>query len=350
ARRRDRRRARAEPLPGDRPAAHPRRLPPRRRARRPRRARRRGRLPLPGRGHRRRPRRAPVDPPRLRGLRRAARLQCLLPLVWLRGRGRRGGARLRRGRPRRERGRDERRDDQPDRDPGPGRALPRADRRVRRGGRDHAGDRAGGDRRRGDARRLRGARAGEAAVSAGEAVLLVSRASRPLGARLTASLPASGPRIRARTRHPGRAPAALAARAELVGWDGQSAPAEALAGADAVLHLAGEPLFGGLATPGRLRRIRSSRVDSTRGLVAAIQELPAAQRPRALVCASAVGIYGSRGEEELGERAPAGEGFAADLCRDWETAALAAAAYGVRVVTLRFGVVLAREGGALALL
>ena len=63
-----------------------------------------------------------------------------------------------------------------------------------------------------------------------------------------------------------------------------------------------------------------------------------------------VGIYGSRGEEELGERAPAGEGFVADLCRDWETAALAAAAYGLRVVTLRFGIVLAREGGALALL
>ena len=187
-------------------------------------------------------------------------------------------------------------------------------------------------------------------MSARETTLLVSGATGLIGGRLLASLPATGPRIRALTRDPGRAPAALAARAELVGWDGLRVPSEALAGADAVLHLAGEPLFGGLPTPGRLRRIRRSRVDSTRSVVAAIAELPSEQRPAALVCASAVGIYGSRGDEELDERTPAGEGFAADLCRDWETAALAAAAYGLRVVTLRFGIVLAREGGALALL
>jgi hypothetical protein len=187
-------------------------------------------------------------------------------------------------------------------------------------------------------------------MSARETTLLVSGATGLIGGRLLASLPATGPRIRALTRDPGRAPAALAARAELVGWDGLRVPSEALAGADAVLHLAGEPLFGGLPTPGRLRRIRRSRVDSTRSVVAAIAELPSEQRPAALVCASAVGIYGSRGDEELDERTPAGEGFTADLCRDWETAALAAAAYGLRVVTLRFGIVLAREGGALALL
>jgi uncharacterized protein (TIGR01777 family) len=63
-----------------------------------------------------------------------------------------------------------------------------------------------------------------------------------------------------------------------------------------------------------------------------------------------VGIYGSRGEEELPEEAPPGEGWVAELCRDWETAALSCAAYGVRVVCLRFGIVLAREGGALALM
>jgi len=186
-------------------------------------------------------------------------------------------------------------------------------------------------------------------MSAGPATLLVSGATGLIGRRLLASLPATDLRIRALTRDPARAPAALAARAELVGWDGQRAPAEALADADVVLHLSGEPLLGP-PLPGRLRRIRSSRIDSTRGFVAAIAELPGGRRPRALVCASAVGIYGSRGEEELGERAPAGEGFVADLCREWETAALAAAAYGVRVVTLRFGIVLAREGGALALL
>jgi uncharacterized protein (TIGR01777 family) len=186
-------------------------------------------------------------------------------------------------------------------------------------------------------------------MSAELSTLLVSGATGLIGGRLLASLPATGIRIRALTRDPARAKPALAARAELVAWDGRRAPAEALADADVVLHLAGEPLLGP-PLPGRLRRIRQSRVDSTRSFVAAIAELPAARRPRALVCASAVGIYGSRGEEELGERAPAGEGFVADLCREWETAALAAAAYGVRVVTLRFGIVLAREGGALALL
>ena len=89
-----------------------------------------------------------------------------------------------------------------------------------------------------------------------------------------------------------------------------------------------------------------SRILSTRSIVDAIGELPASERPEVFVCASAVGIYGSRGEERLDEESPAGRGFLAEVCADWEAAAREAEALGVRVVSLRFGIVLAREGGA----
>src|SRR5690606_32552201 len=91
-----------------------------------------------------------------------------------------------------------------------------------------------------------------------------------------------------------------------------------------------------------------SRVDSTRALVRALGELAPDERPRCLVCASAVGYYGDRGEEELAEDAPPGSGFLADVCIAWEKAAEPAEALGVRRVSLRIGIVLAREGGALA--
>jgi uncharacterized protein (TIGR01777 family) len=186
-------------------------------------------------------------------------------------------------------------------------------------------------------------------VSGGERALLVSGATGLIGRRLLASL-GEAARVRALTRDPSRAARRLDPRHEPVGWDGRLVPESAIAGAGAVVHLAGEPLFGGLPTPGRLARIRASRVDSARGIVARLAGLPAECQPSVLVCASAVGIYGSRGEEELPEQAPPGDGWVAELCRDWETAALSAAASGVRVVCLRFGIVLAREGGALALL
>jgi uncharacterized protein (TIGR01777 family) len=180
--------------------------------------------------------------------------------------------------------------------------------------------------------------------------LLVSGATGLVGGRLLDAFAAAGPQVLALSRRPERAAAALRARCTPVGWDGLQVPRETLVRADTLLHLSGEPIFGGLPTPGRLARIRASRVESTRAIVAAIAALPAERRPRSLVCASAVGIYGSRGEEELCEDSPPGEGFLAELCRDWETAAQAAEAYGVRVVCLRFGIVLAAEGGALPLL
>lgn len=114
---------------------------------------------------------------------------------------------------------------------------------------------------------------------------------------------------------------------------------------DAVVHLAGETIAQRW-TPKVKRRIHDSRVQGTRLLCEALAKLP--QPPRTLVCASATGIYGSRGDEWLDESSTPGTGFLADTCREWEAAAAPAVLAGIRVVHLRFGIVLAKEGGALA--
>lgn len=181
--------------------------------------------------------------------------------------------------------------------------------------------------------------------------VLVTGASGLVGGRLLPALDQRGARVRALTRTPERTARRLGARVEAIGWDGTLAPEAALRGAAAVVHLAGEPIFGGLPTAARRQRMHASRVLSTGSLVAAMGRLPEAVRPRVLVCASAVGWYGGdRGEAELDESAPPGAGFLAELCRDWEEAAARAELHGVRVVSLRIGVALAREGGALAML
>ena len=102
----------------------------------------------------------------------------------------------------------------------------------------------------------------------------------------------------------------------------------------------------GIWTESRKQRIRDSRILGTRHLVAALAQLRT--RPRVLISASAIGYYGSRGDELLDESARAGEGFLADLCRDWEAEAARAADSGLRVATPRVGIVLEKDGGALA--
>jgi uncharacterized protein (TIGR01777 family) len=167
-----------------------------------------------------------------------------------------------------------------------------------------------------------------------------------VGRRLVAALQRQGSVVRALTRRPGAA--RLPAGVELRAWDGASIEREALRGADAVVHLAGEPVFGGVPTAEKRRRMRESRVASTAAISDALGAIPASERPHALVCASAVGYYGDRGEERLDEASPPGAGFLADLCVAWEEAAARAEAFGVRRTSLRIGVVLAGEGGALA--
>jgi uncharacterized protein (TIGR01777 family) len=144
-----------------------------------------------------------------------------------------------------------------------------------------------------------------------------------------------------------RLSAALRARGdEVTGISLRQGPPSpgALAGADVVVHLAGEPVAQRW-TKGARERIRSSRVEGTRGLVEAIAA--ADPRPRALVSSSAVGYYGGRGDERLDESSSPGAGFLAEVCVAWEREANAAADHDVRVVTIRTGVVLDKSGGAL---
>jgi len=114
---------------------------------------------------------------------------------------------------------------------------------------------------------------------------------------------------------------------------------------DAVVHLAGEPVSQRWSEAVK-ERIRDSRIVGTRNLVRGMGELKT--KPRVLVCASAIGLYGDRGEQLLDESAEPGDNFLADVCRGWEEAADGAAEFGVRVVKIRIGLVLGRGGGAMA--
>ena len=130
-------------------------------------------------------------------------------------------------------------------------------------------------------------------------------------------------------------------------WDpaDEAIDAGRLEGLDAVVHLAGEPLLGLRWTHDKKRRIRESRVHGTEFLARALAGLR--RPPRVLVCASAVGFYGDRGNAVLTEESKPGKGFLADLCQAWENASRPAARMGIRVVNLRIGLVLTPLGGAL---
>lgn len=133
-------------------------------------------------------------------------------------------------------------------------------------------------------------------------------------------------------------------------WNPSARPAipdaGALEGCTAAFHLSGANVAGRRWTAAYRREMAASRVETTRALAEALAGLRS--RPRVLVAASAVGIYGDRGGEVLDESSAPGEGFLAELCRAWEAATKPAEDAGIRVVHARFGVVLSRQGGALA--
>lgn len=171
--------------------------------------------------------------------------------------------------------------------------------------------------------------------------ITIAGASGMIGSALMRHLGACGHSVRRLVRR-----GAEGSRCHL--WDpatGSIAPA-AIEGADAVINLAGASIAGGRWTPARKRQLRDSRVLSTRLIVRAIAE--SKTKPATLVNASGVGYYGTHPDGWVDESSPAGDGFLAELCTEWESAADLAAAAGVRVVKLRLGVVIAREGGALA--
>jgi uncharacterized protein (TIGR01777 family) len=167
-----------------------------------------------------------------------------------------------------------------------------------------------------------------------------------IGAAIVRALQARGDAVTVLTRDPERARAALDG-VEAHAWQPlrEPAPAAALEGRDAVVHLAGENVAQRWTDEAR-SAIHASRETGTRNLVAGLGA--ADPRPRVLVSASAVGYYGPRGDEPVTEDAPAGDDFLARVCTAWEREAARAAEHGLRVARLRTGVVLDQGGGALA--
>jgi uncharacterized protein (TIGR01777 family) len=173
--------------------------------------------------------------------------------------------------------------------------------------------------------------------------IAITGASGLIGRRLLKALAAEGHTLHVLSRHAGTN---LPAGVKLSAWDPVKGepPAEALENTDAVIHLAGEPVAQRWTTDTK-RQIRESRVTGTRNLVQAFSRLCTA--PKTLISASAVGYYGSRGDEILMESSAPGSGYLAEVCVEWEREAQSARAAGVRVVPVRIGVVLDPRGGAL---
>jgi uncharacterized protein len=171
--------------------------------------------------------------------------------------------------------------------------------------------------------------------------ILISGATGVLGSALAKALHAEGHAV-ARLIRPGREAAAGDVR-----WDPAKGEIDiaAMEGEDAVVHLGGASIAEGRWNATRKELLRSSRVDSTRVLVDAMSRMQ--RKPRAFVCASAIGFYGSRGDEVLTEASVPGTDFLSRVAREWEAEAARAEATGIRTVRLRFGVILTAEGGAL---
>jgi len=169
--------------------------------------------------------------------------------------------------------------------------------------------------------------------------ILVSGASGLIGSALLPSLAAREYAATKLTRQ------AFSPSDDQISWDpARPLPPQCVSGFDYVVHLAGKSIVGRWTNRKKIL-IRDSRVLGTAHLAHALAQ--ASQRPRVLVCASAIGYYGDRGEEVLREEAPPGRGFLPSVCQQWEAAAQPAADAGIRVVHLRFGIVLSAAGGAL---
>jgi uncharacterized protein len=171
-----------------------------------------------------------------------------------------------------------------------------------------------------------------------------------VGRALVARLLADGHTLSAWVRSPARAAEQLGARVELIdATGGDAAMLPAIARADAIVNLAGEPVVGKRWTAARKQAMWTSRVDTTRAITRAIVACAArAPRSRVFVSASASGYYGDTGDAPVDEDSPRGAGFLADLCVAWEQEACAAAGFDTRVCRVRLGLVLGRDGGVLA--
>jgi hypothetical protein len=168
--------------------------------------------------------------------------------------------------------------------------------------------------------------------------ILVSGVSGPIGMALLASLRTSGCSVVRLVRGPAKSD-------EQISWDPvvPLAP-QTVSGFDAVIHLAGESIFGRWTTA-KKSNIRDSRVVGTFNLSSALAQ--AEDKPRVFVCGSAIGYYGNRGDQALREESAPGTGFLAEVCQDWEEATTPAVRADIRTAHIRTGIVLSAKGGAL---
>jgi uncharacterized protein len=175
--------------------------------------------------------------------------------------------------------------------------------------------------------------------------ILVTGSSGLVGTALVSALARDGHTV-CRLVRPQSAGGEAAREGFVVAWNPATGElGGAGAGADAVVNLAGASIADGRWTAERKKLLRTSRIDTTRALVGALAKMNA--RPSVLVSASAIGYYGDRGDETLTEESEPGADFLAGLAQEWEAEALKAESLGIRVVLARFGIILAREGGAL---
>lgn len=177
--------------------------------------------------------------------------------------------------------------------------------------------------------------------------VIMTGATGQIGIPLARQLVNEGHDVVCWTRNPKRVQGRLPAKCTVVAWDPNAVKPEDLAGADALIHLAGENIADGRWSEKRKQQIRQSRTDSTKSLVKAIGQLDSASRPKHFIGASAIGYYGDRGNTLLDEAAAPGDGFLAEVCAAWEQETSALDALGVRVALARIGVVLERNRGML---
>jgi uncharacterized protein (TIGR01777 family) len=176
--------------------------------------------------------------------------------------------------------------------------------------------------------------------------ILITGSTGLVGTSLAQELQRSGHTV-CRLMRPGNAaPSTGSSQGFDVNWNPATGElGGAAVGADAVVNLAGASIADKRWTPQRKQLLRSSRIDTTRALVQALAKMSA--RPRVLVSASATGIYGNRGDETLTEASQPGTDFLSEIAKKWESEAMKAEAFGIRVVRARFGVILSKQGGAL---
>ncbi|MBC7899349.1 MAG: TIGR01777 family protein [Saprospiraceae bacterium] len=173
--------------------------------------------------------------------------------------------------------------------------------------------------------------------------ILITGASGLIGTALQKSFAEKGHEMLLATRGDPKKP-------EQIQWDMETGFAEAdlarLEGLDAVIHLAGENVSGLRWTEDKKKAIRESRIKGTHNIVNTLSNLE--NKPKVLISGSAIGFYGDRGDDVMTETSPAGDTFLSDVCKAWETESRRAEDSGIRTVLLRTGIVLSKDGGALA--